>query len=408
MAVKTYRCSMSLSLYDSTFVPICLLFFGNFPYMIFFSLEILPLKGGEELQEFNCKTKILSGDGALTWLEGCKCESLLLVTDPYFMENGWAERIAGLVTAEKRTFFHHIKPDPTVELAAEGTAIMRQTKPDLLIALGGGSAMDTTKAMRYFAGEHEVFVAIPTTSGSGSEVTDFSILTHSGVKHPLIDKRMQPDVAILAKELVEKLPPSLVADGGFDVLSHAMESFVAENTTPMTQALAGNAFATVFDRLTASFRGDQRAREEVHLASCMAGLAFSQSGLGMCHALSHALGGVFHLPHGRLNAILLPQIVTANTVAAGREYAKLARMAGLGGSGDTMAVRNLKNALIRLRKELQLPGSLQEAGISPQKVRQHRAQIVEAALKDPCMDTNPVKADAFVMGSILDAVTGHG
>ena len=360
------------------------------------------------MQEFYCKTKIISGEGALNWLEGRKWESLLLVTDPYFMENGWAERIAGMVQAEKRIFFHHIKPDPTVELAAEGTAILRQAKPDLLIALGGGSAMDTAKAMRYFAGEREVFVAIPTTSGSGSEVTDFSILTHDGVKHPLIDKKMQPDVAILAKELVEKLPPSLVADGGFDVLSHALESFAAINATPVTQALAGSAFMTAFARLPASFRGELQAREEVHLASCMAGLSFSQSGLGMCHGLSHVLGGVFHLPHGRLNAILLPQVVTVNAAKAGAEYAKLARLAGLGGSGDTMAVRNLKNALIRLRKELQLPATLAEAGIPTQKVRQHRAQIVEAALKDPCMDTNPVRTDAFTVGSVLDAVTGHG
>ena len=360
------------------------------------------------MQEFYCKTKIISGEGALNWLEGRKCKSLLLVTDPFFMENGWAERIAGMVAAEKTEFFHKIKPDPTVELAAEGTALMRQTKPDLLITLGGGSAMDTAKAMRYFAGEGELFVAIPTTSGSGSEVTDFSILTHDGVKHPLIDKKMQPDAAILAWELVEKLPPSLVADGGFDVLSHALESFVAKNAAPMTQTLACGAFRTAFERLPASLRGDRYAREEVHLASAMAGLAFSQSGLGMCHALSHALGGIFHLPHGRLNAILLPYVVEMNAEAASREYAKLARMTGLGGSADTMAVRNLRNALIRLRKELHLPGSLLEAGIPNQKVYQHRDQILAAALKDPCMDTNPVKGDAHLLGRVLDAVTGHG
>ena len=174
--------------------------------MIFFSLEILLIKGGEDLQAFHCKTKILSGPDALSWLKGRKCKSLLMVTDPFFMENGWAERIAGMVAAEKRAFFYKVKPDPTVELAAEGTAFMRQANPDLLIALGGGSAMDTAKAMGYFTGGQALFVAIPTTSGSGSEVTDFSILTHDGVKHPLIDSRMQPDVAILASELVEKLP----------------------------------------------------------------------------------------------------------------------------------------------------------------------------------------------------------
>ena len=360
------------------------------------------------MQEFHCKTRILSGADALGWLEKGTYQSLLVVTDPYFMENGWAERIASRVTAEKRTFFHHIQPDPTVELAAEGTAIMRQAKPDLLIALGGGSAMDTAKAMRYFAGEKELFVAIPTTSGSGSEVTDFSILTHGGVKHPLIDGKMQPDVAILANELVEKLPPSLVADGGFDVLSHALESIAATNATPMTRALAGSAFGIAFSKLGASFRGDQTAREQVHLASTMAGLAFNQSGLGLCHALAHSLGGQFHLPHGRLNAILLPEVISCNAAAAGTAYAEVAKQAGLGANSDTMGVRNLRNGLIRLRKELRLPATLQEAGIAASALRQHKRDIVAAALKDPCMGTNPVKCDAAILQRILEAVSGRG
>ncbi len=347
------------------------------------------------MKEFDCKTKIISGENALDWLSGRHCERLLVVTDPYFKENGWAERIANRVNAKERVFFDGVKPDPTVELAAEGTALMRQVQPQLLIALGGGSAMDTAKAMIYFAGEGVEFVAIPTTSGSGSEVTNFAILTHGDVKHPLVHRRMQPDTAILAAELLDKLPPALVADGGFDVLSHALESFVAVGADPMTQALAGTAFSVTFANLPASFRGDTRVRGKIHLASCMAGLAFSQSGLGMCHALSHSLGGMFHIPHGRLNAILLPEVIVCNAAYAGAEYGKLARLAGLGGSADTIGVRNLRNALIRLRKELGLPATLQEAGINRQKLWHCSDKIVEAALKDPCMKTNPVRGEAF-------------
>ena len=139
------------------------------------------------MREFYCKTRIVSGENALDWLNRQKCRSLLVVSDPYFAQNGWAEKIAQRVQAEKRTFFSQVKPDPTVGLAAEGTALMRQEKPDLLIALGGGSAMDTAKAMVYFAGEGVRFVAIPTTSGSGSEMTNFAILTHDQVKHPAYD-----------------------------------------------------------------------------------------------------------------------------------------------------------------------------------------------------------------------------
>ncbi len=360
------------------------------------------------MQEFYCKTKIVSGAGALDWLNGQNCERVLVVTDPYFKENGWADKIANRVQAKQRTFFAGVKPDPTVELAAEGTALMRQVQPQLLIALGGGSAMDTAKAMVYFAGEGVRFVAIPTTSGSGSEVTNFSILTHGNVKHPLIDQKMQPDVAILADELLEKLPPSLVADGGFDVLSHAAESFVATGADPMTQALAGSAFSTAFAHLSASYRGDLRVRGKLHLASTMAGLAFSQAGLGLCHALSHSLGGVLHIPHGRLNAILLPEVIACNASYAGDQYAKLSRMAGLGGSADTIGVRNLRNGLIRLRKELGLPATLKEAGVPPQKLWHHSKEIVEAALQDPCMGTNPGRIEAFQIRRILEAVSGRG
>ena len=250
-------------------------------------------------------------------------------------------------------------------------------------------------------------MAIPTTSGSGSEVTNFSILTHADVKHPLIDKKLQPDVAIIARELVEELPPALVADGGFDAISHAVESFVATGADPVSRALAGSAFRTIFHGLSASYRGDLRERGALHLASCMAGMAFSQSGLGMCHALSHALGGLFHIPHGRLNAILLPEVVACNAVAASADYAELARMAGLGGSADTIRVRNLRNALIRLRKELNLPATLGEAGVPLDKLRACGREIAEAALSDPCMKTNPVKADAFLLGKLLEAVSGR-
>ena len=357
---------------------------------------------------FECKTKIISGTDALSWLDKQQCERLLVVTDPYFRENGWADKIAGRVKSEKRTIYDQVKPDPTVELAAEGTALMRQEKPDLLIALGGGSAMDTAKAMVYFAGEKVKFAAIPTTSGSGSEVTNFSVLTHGEVKHPLIDRRMQPDVAIVCEELVEKLPPALVADGGFDVLSHAAEAFVATKADAVSRALAGSAFATAFAALPASFQGKMSARGEMHVASTMAGLAFSQAGLGMCHALSHSMGAVFHIPHGRLNGILLPEVIACNGAAAGKAYAELARMSGFAGSADTICLRNLRNGLIRLRKELRLPATLQEAGIPRQKCLQFADKIIQTALKDPCMETNPLKADAGVLRGILEAVSGRG
>jgi alcohol dehydrogenase class IV len=177
--------------------------------------------------------------------------------------------------------------------------------------------MDCAKAMAYFSGTSVRLIAIPTTSGSGSEVTDFAILTHDGIKHPLVDERLRPDVAIIDRTLVKNLPPALIADGGFDVLTHALEAYTATNAGAVTDALARDAFQTTFRQLIHSFRGDQTARGQVHEAATMAGMAFTQAGLGLCHALAHSLGGVFHIPHGRLNAILLPAVIRYNSPSAG-------------------------------------------------------------------------------------------
>ena len=359
------------------------------------------------MERFSCKTQILSGPGSVSELQNMGIQRLLLVSDPYFAENGTADRLACLTGAEKTEIFHKVTPDPTVELAAEGTALVKQLQPDAIVALGGGSAMDCAKAMAYFAGCVPKLVAIPTTSGSGSEVTDFAILTHGGVKHPLVDSRIQPDVAILDSELLQSLPPSLVADAGFDILAHALEAFAATGASAFTDALAKDAFSAAYSALPASFAGNTAVRQKIHTAAAMAGLAFSQAGLGLCHAMAHSLGGAFHLPHGRLNAILLPAVIDCNAHSIGAKYAFLARSAGLGGSADTIAVRNLKNALIRLRRELKLPQTLQEAGVDPRQIWYKSRDIVKAVLADPCCQTNPMKVEDFMVRRILEEVTGR-
>ena len=307
------------------------------------------------MEEFFCKTKILAGAGAVSALSSLGKKRLFLVADPFFVKNGTAKRIVELSRCECSEIFDKIQPDPTVELAAEGTARLRAFAPDLLVALGGGSALDCAKAMAYFAKGDCLLAAIPTTSGSGSEVTDFAILTHDRVKHPLVDSRMRPDIAILDSDLLTALPPGLVAETGFDVLTHAVEGFTAAKAGAFTDLFAQEAFRIAYGSLPASFAGRQEVRLKLHMASCMAGVAFSQAGLGLCHAMAHSLGGRFHVPHGRLNAILLPAVIENNASSCGKKYAQLARAAGMGGSADTVALRNLKNGLIRLRRELGLP-----------------------------------------------------
>lgn len=359
------------------------------------------------MKEFSCGTRIISGSGAVAALKNMGARRLLLVTDPYFVKNGAAARIAAAAGAEVTEIFDRVEPDPSVTLAAEGTAKVREFEPDMIVALGGGSAMDCAKAMAYFSGTKARLVAIPTTSGSGSEVTDFAILTHNSVKHPLVDRRLRPEAAILDDELLKGLPPSLVADAGFDVLTHALEAYVGTNAGAVTDALARDAFCAAFAALPASFNGRTDVRLRIHMAATMAGMAFTQAGLGLCHALSHSLGGLYHVPHGRLNAILLPAVIDCNAHAASKKYAGLARAAGLGGSADVIAVRNLKNGLVRLRTEMRLPATLAQAGVEPRQVWHDMEKIVAAAMADPCCDTNPMKVEDFMARKILEEVTGR-
>ena len=357
------------------------------------------------MKQFSCETKIISGKGAIHALEKENFQRLLVVSDPFFAKNGWAERIGSM--ARHFEIFHKITPDPSISLVAEGVALLQSYCPDGIVALGGGSALDCAKAMAYFGNPEIPLIAIPTTSGSGSEVTDFAILTHDGVKHPLVDKKLRPKIAILEEELLSGMPASLIADCGFDVLAHALEAWVATGANAFTDALALDAFSTVSQLLLSSYQGDVSVRLAIHSASTMAGLAFTQAGLGMCHAMAHALGGQFHIPHGRLNAILLPAVVSCNA-DAGAKYASLVHRLGLGGGSDTMAVRNLKNALIRLRSSLKLPGTLQQAGVDGALLQAKSEQIVASSLADPCCATNPVPVTPERVRQVLREVTGRG
>ena len=359
------------------------------------------------MEKFSCRTTIISGAGTISALGDLKKQRLFLVTDPFFMKNGTAQRVVDAAKCAQVEIFDEVKPDPTVALAAEGTAKLKAFGPDLVVALGGGSAMDCAKAMAFFGKGDYKLVAIPTTSGSGSEVTDFAILTHENIKHPLVDRRLRPDMAILDSDLLQELPKGLIAEAGFDVLAHAVESYVAKDSGAVTDLYAREAFSSAYASLPASYAGRKEVRLKIHLAATMAGMAFTQAGLGLCHAMSHALGGMFHVPHGRLNAILLPSVISCNAHVAGKKYAELARAAGMGGSADTIAVRNLKNGLVRLRKELNLPETLVQAGVDPRAVWRSAGEIAKATLADPCCGKNPMVVEDFLVRRILEEVTGR-
>lgn len=360
------------------------------------------------MEKFHCKTKIITGAGAIAALKELNIGKLFLVCDPFFRNNGTAQRILEAAGSPESRIFSDIVPDPPVEMAAKGALQVKSFRPDAVVALGGGSSMDSAKAMAYFSGVKTMLIAIPTTSGSGSEVTDFAILTHKGVKHPLVDEKIKPDIAIVDSDLVASLPPSLIADGGFDLISHALEAYVAANHSMLSDLMAEAAFRTAMGGLQASYHGDLDCRAALHTAATMAGVAFSQAGLGMCHAIAHSLGGEFHTPHGRLNAILLPAVIEHNAPVCAHRYAELARAAGLSGGSDTIALRALKTALMRLRKALMLPETLAQAGIPAAAVEEKMESLIEAALLDPCCSTNPLRPEKDMVRSILTQVTGRG
>ena len=359
------------------------------------------------METFSCTTKIISGPGSLRELKQLKSRRLLVVAAPFFQETDVPRRIQSAARADSVAYFYEVSGEPSVELAAKGTALVEKFQPDTVVALGGGSVMDCAKAMVYFSGKQIPLVAIPTTSGSGSEVTDFSVLTHNGSKHPLVDKALQPAMAILDGDLLHTLPKSVIAEAGYDIVAHAVESYVATGAGAISMALARDAFVAAGTALPASYYGDTRVRQDIHLAATMAGIAFSQSGLGLCHAMAHAIGGRFHIAHGRLNAILLPAVVENNT-AANSKYAALARSAGFGGAADAVAVRNLRNALVHLRKELQLPQTLAQAGIPTKELAAQTGELVRDTLADPCCATNPVPPTEDMVRRVLHQVTGVG
>lgn len=359
------------------------------------------------METFSFPTKIVAGAGAVGVLGEIGARRVLVVTEPCFRRSGMARRIGALAKAGAVETFDWVCGDPTVELAAEGAARMKAFDPDLLVALGGSSAMDCAKAIAYFAQIPIPFAAVPTTSGSGAEVTDSVILTHGRVRHPVRDARLRPALAILDSDLLTELPKPLIAEEGFDLLTHGVEAYTSQGAGCFSDLYARESFRIAYAALPASFAGNREVRLKVHIASAMAGFAIAHAGLGLCHAISHSLRSVFPVSHGKLNAVLLPEVMDCNAHAAGQRYAELARFAGMGGSADSVAFRSLKSGLLRLRKELELPQTLSQAGIPPRQLRTNLPWIVEAALEDPCCTANPIPPEDYLIRHILENVAGH-
>ncbi|HIT90885.1 MAG TPA: iron-containing alcohol dehydrogenase [Candidatus Merdenecus merdavium] len=375
------------------------------------------------MDTFKVKTEIKFGQNALEYLKTIRDQKILIVTDPFMVQSNLIGKVTEFFTAGNYHVFSDIVPDPPVELVAKGVTEAKAFAPDVILALGGGSAIDAAKAIKDLAMKignlkDITFIAIPTTSGTGSEVTSFAVITdqEKGRKYPLISDELLPDIAILEPELVKSVPPATVADTGMDVLTHAIEAYVSTKATDFSDAFAEKAAQLVFQYLKRSYDSadDLVAKEKMHHASCLAGLAFNMASLGLNHAMAHNIGGKLHVPHGRTNAILLPYIIEFNANIEGynqtsyseaaKKYARLAHLIGFGGGNVRSGVKNLMNEIKKLEKSMEMPSSILECNVTKDQFASNEVEIALGALEDSTIDTNPRMATKEDILSILHEI----
>ena len=374
---------------------------------------------------FTLPRDIYYGKDSLEVLKTIKGKKAILVIGGGSMKRaGFVDKIIGYLKEAgiETKLFEGVEPDPSVETVMKGAAAMREFEPDLIVALGGGSPIDAAKAMWVFYEYPDTtfeeiiqpfsfpelrkkakFIAI-----SSTEVTAFSVITDyaKGIKYPLADFNITPDIAIVDPALVATLPPHLVAHTGMDALTHAIEAYVSTLNSPFTDPLAIKAIQMVNEHLIKSFSGDMSSREEMHYAQCLAGEAFSNALLGIVHSLAHKTGAAFstgHIPHGEANAIYLPYVIKYNAKNAEARYADIARSIGIDGT-DAECVTKLCDKIDAMNAELNIPKTLKEFGIKEDEFKEKVNKIAELAVGDACTGSNPRPVDTESMAKILDAI----
>ena len=382
------------------------------------------------MARFTLPRDIYHGKGCLEELKNLKGKKAFLVVGGGSMKRqGFLDKAVHYLKdgGMEVEVFEGVEPDPSVETVMRGAEAMRKFEPDWIVSMGGGSPIDAAKAMWAFYEYPDItfedlitpfsfpelrqkarFAAIPSTSGTATEVTAFSVITNyqTGVKYPLADFNITPDVAIVDPDLVMGLPVKQVAYTGMDALTHAIEAYVSTLNGPFTDPLALQAIEMVLEYLPASYNGNTHAREEMHYAQCLAGMAFSNALLGIVHSMAHKTGAAFstgHIPHGCANAIYLPYVIRYNakdTVAADR-YAEIARRMGLEGRSRQALINSLCAKINEFNEKLNIPKTLKEFGINEDEFKEKVDRIAELAVGDACTGSNPREIDPANMANLL-------
>lgn len=394
----------------------------------------------ENMLWFRVPSKIYFKSGSLPIALGDLAgkKRAFIVTDRPLFNLGYTERLTSILEELKIDYeiFHEVEPDPTIATAKKGAERMQAFNPDIIIALGGGSPMDAAKimwvlyehpeirfedlALRFMdirkriyqfpeMGRKATMVAIPTTSGTGSEVTPFAVITDelTGRKYPIADYQLTPHMAIVDPQLVMSMPKGLTAYSGIDALVHAIEAYVSILANEYTNGLALESIRLIFKYLPAAYhQGHEnlKAREKMHYASTIAGMAFANAFLGICHSMAHKLGAAFHIPHGLSNALLISQVVQYNSTdnpkkqaafpqykypQAKLRYAKIAKYLELAGETPDELVDSLIAAIEALKKEINIPSSIQQAGVAREDFMKQLDDLSLMAFDDQCTGANP-------------------
>jgi alcohol dehydrogenase class IV len=355
---------------------------------------------------------IAAGEGALEYLKQVEGHRALIVTGKTVKKMGFADRVvnylkeAGIVSEVLE-----VEPEPSIETVIKGAEVARNHGPDLIVGVGGGSNIDAAKTIWALYERPDLeegsinpftklglrkkarLIGISTTSGSGSEVTRATVITNPAEerKMEMANKELVPDIAIVDPELARAMPQKLVAETGFDALTHAVEAYVAPVGNDFADALAIKATQLVFKYLRRSYRNpeDNEAKTKMHIAATMGGMAFSNSDVGIVHALGHVAGGVLKVPHGRAMAIILPYSVEYNAKVAMQKYAEIAKAIGIEAETDNEAVEKFVGVLRKLQRELEEPASLREAGISRKEFEKKLNDLAGKAIKSVVLLGNP-------------------
>ena len=370
------------------------------------------------MARFTLPRDIYHGAGCLEELKNLKGKKAILVLGGGSMKRfGFVDRALGYLkeAGMEVRLFENVEPDPSVETVKKGAQAMLEFEPDWIISMGGGSPIDAAKAMWAFYEYPDItfedlitpfsfptlrtkakFCAIPSTSGTATEVTAFSVITdyEKGIKYPLADFNITPDVAIVDPDLAQTMPAKLTAHTGMDALTHAIEAYVSTANCEFTDALALRAIQMVFEYLPDSFKGDKVAREKMHDAQCMAGMAFSNALLGIVHSMAHKTGAAFstgHIPHGEANAIYLPYVIKYNAKdeVAAQRYANIAKFVGLEGNTTEELIQALRDKIDAYNVTLNIPKTLKDFGIVEDEFKEKLSTIATNAIGDACTGSNP-------------------